>query len=372
MGKISGTKVMSDDDRNARVLLGATYGNDVVIDPEKVKLANEILTEYGVTTETFHSIGSKRKNQIIRDMRRKVRILKDQIKPMNEKIAALKSQLADHTMLMQPATDAQRVKSERNEWGDKHTADTAEIDLRLSGELRLEKPQGSSLHHLIDCMKAKGHTDHPYLGAIGKFESFIVEHDWAEAFKGAEDFDGGDFRLPFDNTCFEFRVNGLRLLMLMGYVDEQPYGMVATGINHEWYVNSDRFKFEDGRIKSVTHGTMGTDELQGKLLEFIGAQVRAVCIMLDAEVAISEVTRAPLALNQSRIKKGKAPLRDYHVVSLSKRTRTVHDGATGEGGKKRMHFRRGHWRHYIDHRTWIKWMLVGNEDLGFVDKHYKL
>lgn len=37
-----------------------------------------------------------------------------------------------------------------------------------------------------------------------------------------------------------------------------------------------------------------------------------------------------------------------------------------------MHFRRGHWRHYQDHRTWIKWCLVGDPDLGFVDKHYKL
>lgn len=38
----------------------------------------------------------------------------------------------------------------------------------------------------------------------------------------------------------------------------------------------------------------------------------------------------------------------------------------------RMHFRRGHWRHYQEHRTWIKWMLVGDPDLGIIEKHYRL
>jgi hypothetical protein len=33
---------------------------------------------------------------------------------------------------------------------------------------------------------------------------------------------------------------------------------------------------------------------------------------------------------------------------------------------------RGHWRHYERHKTWIKWTLVGDPDLGFVDKHYRL
>lgn len=37
-----------------------------------------------------------------------------------------------------------------------------------------------------------------------------------------------------------------------------------------------------------------------------------------------------------------------------------------------LHFRRGHWRHYGEYKTWIKWMLVGDPELGFVDKMYKL
>jgi hypothetical protein len=39
--------------------------------------------------------------------------------------------------------------------------------------------------------------------------------------------------------------------------------------------------------------------------------------------------------------------------------------------RKRLHLRRGHWRHFATYRTWIKWMMVGNPDLGFVDKEYR-
>jgi hypothetical protein len=38
----------------------------------------------------------------------------------------------------------------------------------------------------------------------------------------------------------------------------------------------------------------------------------------------------------------------------------------------RLHFRRRHWRHFVNHKTWIKWTLVGDPDLGFIDKDYRL
>jgi hypothetical protein len=38
----------------------------------------------------------------------------------------------------------------------------------------------------------------------------------------------------------------------------------------------------------------------------------------------------------------------------------------------RLHFRRGHHRHYENYKLWIKWQLVGNPDIGFIDKDYKL
>lgn len=107
--------------------------------------------------------------------------------------------------------------------------------------------------------------------------------------------------------------------------------------------------------------------------KYLWDQVRAICISLDAEIAVTTVERAPLALNEKRQKAGKPPLSDFHVVDLSKRHRVANsaDGA-GEGSKKRLHFRRGHWRHFETSKTWVKWCLVGNPDLGFISKSYTL
>ena len=39
---------------------------------------------------------------------------------------------------------------------------------------------------------------------------------------------------------------------------------------------------------------------------------------------------------------------------------------------KRLHFVRGHWRRYEEHKTWIRWRLRGDPDLGFIDKSYRI
>lgn len=113
------------------------------------------------------------------------------------------------------------------------------------------------------------------------------------------------------------------------------------------------------------------------LIDLVSAQVRAVCISLEAEVAVTEVVRADHKLNHAREKRGKLPILDYHVVTLAHRRRTLPRAAdldpNREYTRKRLHLRRGHWRHYDgDFRTWIKWCLVGDPELGFVDKEYRL
>jgi hypothetical protein len=100
-------------------------------------------------------------------------------------------------------------------------------------------------------------------------------------------------------------------------------------------------------------------------------QIRAICIMLDAEVATRERIRAPHPPNAPR--RDRLPLLSYHVIRLAKRYRSEpHPGdQTDEPvSHRRLHFRRGHWRHYENHRTWIRWQLVGDESLGIVLKDY--
>lgn len=110
-----------------------------------------------------------------------------------------------------------------------------------------------------------------------------------------------------------------------------------------------------------------------EFMRFLWDQVRAICIALDAEVATHSVIRAPHKLNEKRSRDGKPPVSDYHVVDLARRHRVANpSGAVGGVGKKRLHFRRGHWRHYETTKTWVRWCLVGNPDLGFIQKSYSL
>lgn len=202
------------------------------------------------------------------------------------------------------------------------------------------------------------------------YQVFLIQHDWSAAFAKATDYEGGEVRLPADLCVFEARVNGMRIAMDMMahggtilYV-ETSAGWAAAGL-YEW----------DGHeMKRGETGKSSTPRNSLRLANFLGGQIRAVCIALDSEVAETTVVRAPHKLNRAREKVGKLPLFDHHVVDLSRRRRLVPaaDGVAGEGTKRRMHFVRGHWRHYANGKTWIKWHLRGSPDLGFIDKEYRL
>ncbi len=78
-----------------------------------------------------------------------------------------------------------------------------------------------------------------------EFQSFVIEHNWAKAFENVKDFDGGEIRLPFEYTCFEFRISGLRVLAFLGESeDNKMEGVLASGINRRWYVNPNRVIFD--------------------------------------------------------------------------------------------------------------------------------
>jgi hypothetical protein len=229
-----------------------------------------------------------------------------------------------------------------------------------AGGFRLEKNDCSRLHKIgeaalgrrvLDVSKENGSalTDGRVL--LDGAQPFVIQHDWY----GVLGDDGGEIVLPYKHCAFEFRISGHSVTV----VAMQPEGgeITAVGLiefDGVWLVAG-----QDGR------------ELAS--FRYAWRQVRATCIALDAQVATHDVVRQPAALQQKRSRDGKPPMYDFHVVDLSKRHRAKSGyGGGGEGSQKRLHLRRGHWRHYESHRTWINWMLVGNPDLGFIDKHYLL
>lgn len=227
----------------------------------------------------------------------------------------------------------------------------------------LEKNDCSRIHHLREAaaderlLDIDASSQDPLLAVrnIDHFQqSFVVRHNWADAFSGAEGIE--DCRMPYDQCGFEFRVSGRSIIVLCIQLEGFP---------------TKRAMF----VESQGHWLHSFPSPNASpFITMIDDNIRAICIALDAEVATSEVVRAPVKLNEKRAKAGKTPLPDYRVVDLSRRHRIANPGASsaGTGTRKRLHFRRGHWRHYESTKTWVKWCLVGNPDLGFINKHYRL
>lgn len=274
---------------------------------------------------------------------------------------------------------------------------TAEADIKELARrfatmgVQFQRPQGTSLHHFIDDLVAGKHPvtqeDSVWNFFKNEFQSFVIEHNWAKAFEGVKDFDGGEIRLPFAYTCFEFRINDVRVLIFLGENEGGVIdGIVASGINKRWYINPNKVVFDGNKLYHPEAGKHNEEVLA--YLREIGNQIRAVCIMLDAKVAVGERRASGgEALKKKRIKEGKSPLRDYHVVSLARRHRAEYEKGDPTGIRKRLHWRRGHWRHfktpggqvrYVNaegitvSKTWVEWHLVGDENLGFIEKHYRL
>lgn len=240
-------------------------------------------------------------------------------------------------------------------------------------DYRLERNDASRLHKLIEAHKdGKVMDEHgaplppEHAPWLTNAQPFVVEHDWAAAFANATDYSEGDFKLPYTECAFEFRISGRTVIVISFQPDAEvlhQFPGITTSTPTLPYV-------ECGGGYWYCGGEKARDV---KAMQFVWQQVRAISIALDAEVATREIVRAPTKLNDKRVKDGKVPLFDYHVVRLHGRAvRQQLPSAGGTHRSPRLHFRRGHWRHYPTHKTWIRWNLVGDPSLGFIDKSYRL
>lgn len=318
---------------------------------------------------------------------------------LRERIAALFSPRADSLgrALHVPGVtraDIRRVAVE--------TAEAIEERIGIQGPLEefyrrsppaMAKPEGSSFHKLVQAMKTGEviliNKDVRWPLAIGmmdvgdiarKIQTFVVEHNWAGAL-GHSNIEGS-FILPYSPVCFEFVLNDRRVCALA--FDDPEYGITITPfilLTCGWVSDTEIGLCPDGKWEQRIYDKKAKASWPASFdasdpYWFIGDQIKAICVSLEAEVAVSDVIRAPHKLNVARAKRGALPISDYHIVSLSKRSRVKNlpreDGCHVPERKVRLHFRRGHWRHFENGKTWINWMLVGDPDLGFIDKHYRI
>jgi hypothetical protein len=254
------------------------------------------------------------------------------------------------------------------------------VDLRAwaAGPLTLEHPQGSSYHHMLSYDLSGGGTGfatHPQI--------FVVERDWARAFAGY-DLTDGECPLPFPECLFEFRISGVRVL---AFYDEERM-VCVYGRGGAWVADDYCYDFRSGR--GVPHDKMVDATEFPRVARLVMDNVRVACIMIDAEVAVTERVPASQALVQRRVREGRAPPRNHYVVDLKRRVRheaSKHDHAPSGRAAMRGHFRRGTWVHYEDpdsgrvqyadaggfwhSRTWRPWHFAGDPN-NVIDKEYRL
>lgn len=211
----------------------------------------------------------------------------------------------------------------------------------------------------------------PDAHGLDECESFLVSQDLASLIAD-KDVEGGEWRTPFDECIFEFQFkSGSSRLYVACYVNQPNQGLVCfirctKGGKQAWGA-------------SVVHKIDGTVcALEGKvpflLAQFCAKQIRAACILMDAEVLDREQIRVDARLNEKREARGKLPLYSYHVLKL-RRSINYHGLDLPHDDKRRsprLHLRRGHWRRVGTHKTWVRWSVVGDESLGVVDKSYRL
>lgn len=226
----------------------------------------------------------------------------------------------------------------------------------------------------------------------GAMQVVLVEHDWARLL-GDSRRDGvgvEEWRTPYDLQAFEFKVSGAVVVAMVAAKvrdDDSVASTMSVSVRPPGLQNwvSDRCSVElafDGwrPLVGAALANAGDPMINAqfsRLYDFLFAQVKACSIMLDAEVAVTETTRAPYKTNQPPKDKDAKPLPllSHHVVRLNRKPRyTAEPGGAGVDRRgPRMHLRRGHWRHYPNYKKWIKWMVIAaaNADLGFVDKEYR-
>jgi len=261
--------------------------------------------------------------------------------------------------------------------------------------LVLERPHGSKWHEAREtaargelAVCGYGPQSPPQDSVPIEVEGvFLVEHDWQAALRADE---GGEVRWPYPTWVLEFRLSGRRVCALLidptdlelGVVVSRvrssvPYLLFFVETKYEGWSLPCTFDFVEGRWQRYgSRRHVLEAQAEDALLAVVAPQLRAMCIALDAEVVEREVVRAPERLNRARDKKGHLPLSDYTVLNLARRTvrgdRAPDRASEEKRQSPRLHFRRGHWRHYDTRRVWINWQLVGDPDLGFVNKHYRL
>jgi hypothetical protein len=260
-----------------------------------------------------------------------------------------------------------------------------------AGPLVLERPQGSSLHHLADYDAGNGPQPEKIRSWFDDRQIVLVENDWGRAVPQIE----GEWRVPFAFICWEFRISGVRVLAFTEADREPAIMWCVYGADGHWVVDDYRYELGCPALpRGIAKRDVDAHELR-RVAKMCYDTIRASCIMMDARVAHQDKVAASVKLAERRAREGRAPLRDHYVVRLLNSERRAHvarsRGASAHvetaRAAQRGHWRKGTWVHYDDQdsgqvqytndggfvvsKTWRRWHFAGDPK-NIIHKEYRL
>jgi hypothetical protein len=337
--------------------------------------------EFQLTPEQFAKLSTRKQDRIL-----------DKIDRLMEK--SMRSQHPEVTM--SNSSQWAQISLDRDESQSARSRLHKSLCEWANGPLTLERPQGASLHHMVqyDLDNTEGNFAQSLIHNPN-IQSFVVEHDWARATAGTGlDEIVGEWRTPFAECCWEFRISGVRVLAFTHVEDAGTISFwMVYGRDGHWVMDDYLYDIVEGRlINGRPLFERDTTEFP-RVARLVFDNVRVACILIDANVAEREHVAAPVALNKMRQKQKKTPLRDHFVVRLldrKHRVRTARSAGAGSGGARapqRGHWRRGTYVHFDDQdsgreqyannggfivsRTWRPWHFAGDPN-NLITKEYRL
>lgn len=344
---------------------------------------------FHVTVSQFMAMSGSQQNQLINRIRRRVEQTFRREYPEEWaklcKQSSTEKDAADKEYLIRTRT---ALHNSLRTWAD--------------GPLTLQRPSGSSYHHLLEYDLRVHVPGNPTMVDIaakyGEPERVVVENDWSRAMAGKDI--GGEVRMPWPHVCWEFRISGVRVLCFVRTEVDQPCMFCVYGRDDNWVADDYVYLLDDASNMLAKHAHTITDIDGGPLdrHEFprvnamVWSQVRAACILLDVQAACRERVVVSPKLVRQRQSQGKPAPREYEIVRLARKARShvarsTGGGAAGARAPQRGHLRRGTWVHYDDvdsgdvkyvsdggfwkSKTWRRWHWAGDLS-NMIEREYRL
>jgi hypothetical protein len=160
--------------------------------------------------------------------------------------------------------------------------------------------------------------------------------------------------------------NAIVIHTLLAEDVDNPLHIATTGV--EIYLDGETQVLS---VASQTHITQ--TKWIPKSANIIYDVLRAIYMMTyhTGEVYISVPTPREAEVNEKKMRKGKKPLVEFRLISVTAQKRALPSIPQGTHASPRQHWRRGHWRTYKSGiRAWVEPMLVGDEKNGKIVKDY--